>query len=336
MDVVILGAGLAGLVAARALRAQGASVALVDRSDVPGGRLASRRIGAATLDHGAQFFTVRSHAFAALVRAWTDEGCPIRVWSHGFAHAPTIAAGPDAAETGTDGHPRYVVGDGMQTLGRHLAVGTDARFAAPATAVAPSRRGWRVVMREGRVLEAKALICTPPLPESLGLLNAGGVDAGDAAARLRCVRFEPCLVLLAVLDRPVGLPPPGGVQFAGGPVTWLADNATKGVSAQPALTVHAAADWSVAHDEDSDGPIAAALLALSAPWTRDAIVERAAVARWRHSRPVEPLRDRCLVVEGPAGPLVLAGDAFGGAKVEGAALSGLAAAAQVQASLALR
>ena len=60
MRVVIVGAGLAGLMAGRTLAAAGHELVLVDKGRSPGGRLATRRIGAAALDHGAQFFTVRS------------------------------------------------------------------------------------------------------------------------------------------------------------------------------------------------------------------------------------------------------------------------------------
>ena len=67
MKVVIVGAGIAGLVAARELAASGVDVRVVDKGRSVGGRLATRRIGDARLDHGAQFFTVRTPAFRARV-----------------------------------------------------------------------------------------------------------------------------------------------------------------------------------------------------------------------------------------------------------------------------
>ena len=74
MRVAIVGAGLAGLMAGRTLAEAGHEVVLLDKGRSPGGRLATRRIGAATLDHGAQFFTVRSEAFAARVDRWEADG----------------------------------------------------------------------------------------------------------------------------------------------------------------------------------------------------------------------------------------------------------------------
>ena len=72
MHCVVVGAGLAGLIAARTLVAEGHSVTVVDKGRSVGGRLATRRIAGATVDHGAQFFTVRDPEFADIVSRWVD------------------------------------------------------------------------------------------------------------------------------------------------------------------------------------------------------------------------------------------------------------------------
>lgn len=58
-DVLIIGAGLAGLSAANELKRAGHNVLIIDKGRGIGGRLAGRRIGDASFDHGAQFFTAR-------------------------------------------------------------------------------------------------------------------------------------------------------------------------------------------------------------------------------------------------------------------------------------
>ncbi|NCY02474.1 MAG: FAD-dependent oxidoreductase, partial [Planctomycetia bacterium] len=66
-DVAIVGAGIAGLAAASVLADRGRRVVVVEKSRGIGGRMATRRLGAAICDHGAQFFTVRGAAFGGLV-----------------------------------------------------------------------------------------------------------------------------------------------------------------------------------------------------------------------------------------------------------------------------
>ena len=58
-------------------------VRIVDKGRSVGGRLATRRIGEARLDHGAQFFTVRTPAFQAQVDDWVARGV-VHVWNHGL------------------------------------------------------------------------------------------------------------------------------------------------------------------------------------------------------------------------------------------------------------
>ena len=62
MRAVVVGAGIAGLMAGRTLARAGHEVIVLDKGTSVGGRMATRRIGEATFDHGAQFFTVQLSA----------------------------------------------------------------------------------------------------------------------------------------------------------------------------------------------------------------------------------------------------------------------------------
>lgn len=66
VDVVVVGAGLAGLSAADRLRAGGARVAVLEARDRVGGRAWSQTIGAARLDVGGQWIGPGQHRLAAL------------------------------------------------------------------------------------------------------------------------------------------------------------------------------------------------------------------------------------------------------------------------------
>jgi renalase len=308
MRVVIVGAGLSGLVAARALTEISASVVVVDKGRSPGGRLATRRIGSATLDHGAQFFTARTPAFQRRVDDWVERGL-VAVWSHGF--------------TGSDGHPRYAATAGMNSLAKDLAVGLDVRCSTMAFAVRPAESGddWNVVIDDGTVHTADAVIVTSPLPQSFALLADAGLELDEALMR---TDYDRTIALLATLDREPAIAEPGGIQRPTPDVSFVADNVAKGVSATPAITLHAAAAWSEQHWDDDVEELRRSLVELAAPWTGDARILESQVKKWRFATPRSTWHDPCWVA--PGGRVVLAGDAFDGPRVEAAHNSGLAAA----------
>ncbi|MFD1720454.1 protoporphyrinogen/coproporphyrinogen oxidase [Amnibacterium endophyticum] len=67
MTAVVVGGGVAGLVAARRLLQQGERVVLLEASDRLGGRVHSVELGGVRLDSGAESFAVRGGAVRALV-----------------------------------------------------------------------------------------------------------------------------------------------------------------------------------------------------------------------------------------------------------------------------
>lgn len=336
--MLIVGAGLAGLVAARSLAAAGTAVRLLDKSTGPGGRLATRRIGDATLDHGAQFFTVRSDTFSALTDRWRGEGAGIEQWSLGFAQAGDVRDGPaGVASSAGDGHPRYVLRGGMNAMAKHLARGLDIVTGARATAAWVHDGRWLVAVggATGAVVHrTRTLVCACPVPQALEVIARGDTTLScEALDALRSVGYDPCLALLTVLDRrPDALPHPGGVQFASGPVRWLADNGRKPVSRIPAVTVHASGAWSRDWCDAGEEDIAATLGAWLHPWIAPATVVDRQIMRWRYAQPTDLLDRRLLSTAVDGAPLHVAGDAFGHARVEGAALSGLAVADAVLAN----
>lgn len=316
--VVVVGAGVAGLTAARHLT-RAFDVAVFDKGRGVGGRLATRRIGDATFDHGAQFITTHTPDFAATVAGWERAGVA-QPWFRG-------RIGPDGI-CDPDGHARFRGVDTMNAIAKHLARDLDVRVATRVMALQPSDATWRVRLDDGTDLVADAVVVTAPVPQALDLLTAGAVrlSAPDREA-LHAIRYDPCLALLAALRGSSGLAAPGAVAPDDGPIDWMAENHLKGVSAVPAITIHATANFSRASWASSDEIVAAELLR-SAGLGAEEVDGPAQVQRWRFARPTVIHPDRCLVADGLP-PLVFAGDAFGGAKVEGAALSGTAASGAV-------
>jgi hypothetical protein len=153
------------------------------------------------------------------------------------------------------------------------------------------------------------------------------MGAVELPAELRGLDYDRTLSLLAVLDRPPALPGPGAAQDDDPVFSWVADNQRKGVSPLPALTANADPRWSLAAWDRPPDEVHAELLAAAARWIAGATVVTSQVKRWRFATPQRTWPEPALAVHGASGgPVVLAGDAFAGPKVEGAALSGMAAA----------
>lgn len=315
--VVVVGAGVAGLTAARSLVESGAGVIVVDKSRGVGGRMATRRIGDAVLDHGAQFVTARTDWFRAEIQAWEHAGVATP-WFEGTLGADGITA--------SDGPARHRGVPAMTGIAKHLATGLDVRLSTHVDRIHHADRRWVIEISDRFPIEADAIVLTAPAPQTLAMLDPASIDSSDRT-RLEQIGYDPCIAVLAVLDGPSGIGHPAARRPAAGPVAWYADNAGKGISAVPALTVHATAAASRALWELDDATVVTDLLAgidLAGAHVVDSHVHR-----WRFARTAELLPEAFLLLGGVP-PAVAAGDGFGtSGRVEGAATSGHLAATAI-------
>lgn len=321
--VLVVGAGIAGLMAAHVLSEHGLDVTVVDKGRSVGGRLATRRVGLGLADHGAQFFTVRTPAFRAWVDRWLADGL-VYEWTTGFSDG-------SIGVEGFDGHPRYAVHGGMNALAKHLAaqlkdrvrIDTDIKL----TSLSLNGEVWEAQAENGAAYTSDGLLLTPPVPQSLTLLNAGKVRLlmGDRSA-LERIAYAPCVAGLFRIEGTLDLPEPGALQRPDGAISWIADNHRKGISPnEKVITVHAGSEYS-RHLWDMPESEALALLhkAVEALLFPGSSIAEGQLKRWRYALPTTLHPERYLLAT-QIPPLVFAGDAFGTARVEGAALSGLAA-----------
>jgi renalase len=310
---VIIGAGISGLVLARKLVAAGASVVVLEKSRGLGGRMATKRVGESVYDQGAQYFTVRDAAFAELVEGWRERGL-VKNW----ADSP---------------HRRMVGAPSMTAVPKALAEGLEILREHKVTAARRHECGcWELDVENHGIVRAERVLFTCPVPQALAVLKAGEVGLPETVAReLGALQYHPCLALLVTLAGPSAVPAEG-VALADGPVRWIADNVKKGVAQNvpAAVTIHASAEFAEANYGMAEAEAAAKLLPaveamLGAP------VVATTLHRWKFSEPKTTHRERCVWL--PELTLGFAGDAFGGPKVEGAVLSGLALAERVRAEL---
>jgi predicted NAD/FAD-dependent oxidoreductase len=163
----------------------------------------------------------------------------------------------------------------------------------------------------------------------LDLLDLGGYELPEAdRAALDRIKYFRCLAVMALLDGPSGLPKPGAVREVDDSIAFLCDNRIKGISPDAtAITIHASQQFSHEHWTVEEKHVVEWLTARAAPHLKSAILS-ASLHRWRYAQPIELHPAPFLRVAGEA-PLLFAGDAFDGPRVEGAALSGMAAAEEL-------
>lgn len=316
-DVVVVGAGLAGLTAALVIAEAGGSVSVLDKGRGVGGRLATRRIDDATFDHGAQFFTVRGDAFRTIIDDAIGAGL-VDTWCHGFGEP--------------DGYPRFFCPAGMNSLAKWLAARVQQAGGTIVTehqvsSIQGGPIAWSVVGPNSEGIEASDVLLTAPVPQSLELARSGGVELDPAIeASLSAISYKPTLALLVSLDGPSALVDTGGIQQDESDLfTFIADNRLKGVSSATAVTFHVNGDITRERWDHDEGSVIEDLLRHARPWLGSSHVRQVQLKKWKYAGPRVPHPDAYVVGASSPGRLIFAGDAFAGPKVEGAFNSGRAA-----------
>ncbi len=321
-DVIIVGAGVCGLIAGTILQEHAVDFLILDKDKQVGGRLATLEIEGGLADTGAQFFSVRDNRFSPYVEQWKAAGL-IYQWSNGWSDGSLKRTLPDK-------HPRYAVKGGMRRLAQYLAesLGDRVRVNASVYLLTPTDNGWTLEDGAENIYHGRAVLLTAPVPQALTLLYESGVPVAEVDRReLERIQFGPCLCGVFVVNGAVDLPEPGALQQPAHNFAWIADNQRKGLSPDVRiLTVHAAPNYSREHWDTPDEIVLDALQTSFADrLVKDASVARRLLHRWEYSVPLTTHPEYYhLLANLPT--MLLAGDAFGGrGRVEGAALSGLAA-----------
>ncbi len=326
-DVLVVGAGLAGLTAARRLSESNVRVVILEASDEVGGRLATIPVGDGWADAGAQFFTVREPKFASVAGQWLAEGLVFE-WSRGWSDGSLDASS-------TDSYPRYVARGGFGCLAQHLAKEVDVRHPIRVVSINYTDNEWKLRDGADEVWSSKGVILTPPVPQTLTLLDSGPIRLPPKERRLLdAIVYAPCLCGLFEIEGVPSLPRPGAIQRPTASITWMADNQRKGISSDAhVLTVHASPSESRGRYSLPEEVVLKWMLEEIGPWLRREMrVVNTELVRWPYAIPESLYPARCLAGNWP-GPIALGGDAFDGPRVEGAVLSGLAAAEALLARL---
>lgn len=319
MKVAVIGAGLAGVAAARRLLQAGAEPTLFERAPYPGGRCGTRQVGGYLFDHGATSVAPRGRA---LEKAMLEEVSQLGleritkpVWTMAYGR---VAPG-DAARMSID---RYTYTTGMRTLPERLAEGVSSCLETDILEI--SKAGEKYVVANG---EFDALILSLPVSSTEKFLTQLGERRSIMGSR-----YRQCLTVL--MGYAEELPE---TQYHAliepeqrSPVIWISLESAKCAGRAPAghsaIIAQFGSQFSRDHFEDSDLEIMReASSAVSRLFgTRFKVPEIYQVKRWKHSHPEAIVNfDKA---NPPGTKVLLAGDGLLGPRLELAYETGILAA----------
>jgi hypothetical protein len=332
-DIVIIGAGMAGLVCAQQLRQAGYSVLVVEKSRGLGGRVATRRLYNTCADHGACYVKPEGELLKRFVELLCQRHI-LRIWTDVVYDFK--APGQMHPKSGL----RFVAPEGMSAIAKFLGQGLEILLSRRVTGITQtSQKNWCLTIESREeVLTAKALVIAIPAPQAYTLLQPlGDLLTNEFLSTLHSVEFYPSLSVMAGYPVTSQLIEWKALTFVDDPILgWIGLDSSKRLdSQQPVFVVQSSANFAQHHLEAQDlEPAALQILqtvadTLELPWLNNP--DWMQIHRWRYAFPIRPLTQ---ILTAPSEqPLVCCGDWCGGNSIEDAMLSGLAAAEEVNRQL---
>ena len=330
-EVVVVGAGIAGITCARVLAANDIPVRVVDQGKRVGGRLAVQTQLGHPIDVGASYLTVSDPELAKVVADWVDRGIA-RAWTDAF-HVATPRS-PRHGQTGGPGRTgglgelkrgpmRYAGTAGLRGLVEDLAqqaqLQVDSGIVVQHVEPGAPEQGGPLI--DGQ--PAAAVVLAMPDPQAARLLPAGSVEVALVGAS----HWEPRLVLSARwATRSWGVGPDlafdGAFVHDSDVLTWIADDGRRRGDDAPVLVAHSTASVAAAHLDDPEAAAPQMLAELISVLDCDPEPEWTATRRWSLA---QPMRSHSEPFYLSAGGIGFCGDGWGDKpRVEQAFCSGAA------------
>ncbi len=310
--IAVVGAGIAGLTVARFLSAV-ADVTVFEKSRGVGGRMATRRIGENSFDHGAQYFTIRDPLFHDALDVAIDEGV-IEAWT-GMIGVSTSAS--PHIEQYRSREPRFVGTPHMTSLPKWLARGLSIRLGEKIHGIKGVSRRWCLASDTGDFGPFDWVVITSPVAQCLELMPHGFKERD----RIASARMSSCFTLMIDAERSP-ITPFCAVRFDDEVIGWIADGSTRPHRHDSiSVVVHSRNRWADLHiNEDASKVQDIMMRRLSElmPGFKDS-TRSVGIHRWRYASVKTPVGGEPLIDfdEG----LAACGDWTLGNRVEAAFLS---------------
>lgn len=241
----VVGAGLAGISLAHRLTQAGHLCTVFEKSRGRGGRLSTRRLEGWQVDHGTQYFTVRSPEFADEVNSWVQKGWAAR-W---FVEPWTL--GRETSEPSPDDQQRFVGIPTMNAMVHGLSDGIELYSRTRIDRLERVDNCWRLWDEYGEHYGLfDAVLLTAPLAQSLALLPESAVAQQSA---LRGARMTPTWAIALALAEPSGIS--ADAFFANdGIVSWVSRDSSKPGRPHQYETwmIHFSPSWTANHLNAAD------------------------------------------------------------------------------------
>ena len=307
-DFIIIGAGMAGLTAAHALKKAGRSVIVLEKSRGISGRMATRQTPFGKIDHGAQYVTTTSDAFLAQLHSFEKLGSAAK-WT------------PNGKDRSRDW---YCGINGMVNMIAPLAEGLDIRFGETVTSLVRTEFGITLKAQDDTGIEqdfhANHVIIAIPTPQAIRLVK----DHDAVFDALDKVTYWPCYAGLFAFEKPLKLD--ADIHRGNDEIGFIvrANSKPKNAAILPAqdlIMVHAAQDYSLKHLEtdkhDMVEPLRSALQNILGDALPAPLYARA--HRWRFAQVDQALGTPFLATSDMR--IAAIGDGMLGGRVEAAFLS---------------
>lgn len=305
-DVLIIGAGIAGLTLAQRLQTAGLQVLVIDKSRGVGGRLATRRVGEDRLDHGLPYLEIQGPHTAAMIAQWLGRDLiqplgDLVTWSpsQGFQ---------------TDNRTLWSSTEGINSIAKHIAQNLTIARDQRAIWIRPQADHWQIgIEHQTHTHAARTLVLTQPAPQ-----------AGELVAplpwgqELKNIPYEPCIAVLAGYGDPLS-PAWSGCTWDHPTLAWTAWEHHKRRQGTTLLIQSSAAYAQDRFDHPNPHHLGHDLIAQLRAYLPEIPPHPLwlQVHRWRYARCQNPLGDTPLLLQNHP-PLWYCGDGCGDRGLEGA------------------
>ncbi|MCW6035337.1 FAD-dependent oxidoreductase [Spirulina subsalsa FACHB-351] len=327
-QILVIGAGLAGLSCAKSLQKAGHSVLIVEKSRGVGGRVATKRLYNTCVDQGLPALEPQGECTDQLLadlmsarslQLWTDI---THQWQENYSLLPRSMG------------KQYSLPDGVNAIAKHLAQDLKILRQQRVEQIHYAHDNWEITcqMAEGELTQyqGKALVLAVPAPQAIPLVAP--LKLPSLLTPLESIEFDPCISLM------VGYTPTPQWEALPWQILTLPQSTTlqkifydsrkRSHPEQVVFVLHSHPDFA-RHYIDSDNlETVARTLLRAAQETLDLPFDSPQwqqIHRWRYARPSNNLGSAYLSTAEPL-PLICCGDWCLGNSAEAALLSGYGAA----------